>query len=140
MMFAYYFQLGLRSLRRNPALTALMVMAIGFGVAASMITWSVFRAVSGDPIPAKSSQLYTVLVDNRGPQYNDNGEPPEALTYTDATGHEHVVWFENAASATAKLDAAQGAGIGGVYLWLYGYEDTGVWSAFHDTFPIGSGD
>ena len=34
-MFAYYFQLGLRSLRRNPALTALMVMAIGFGVAAS---------------------------------------------------------------------------------------------------------
>lgn len=84
-MFVYYFQLGLRSLRRNPALTALMVMAIGFGVAASMITWSVFRAVSGDPIPGKSSRLYTVLVDNRGPQYNENGEPPEALTYTDAT-------------------------------------------------------
>ncbi|WP_426700708.1 ABC transporter permease [Rhodanobacter sp. Col0626] len=84
-MFAYYFQLGLRSLRRNPALTALMVMAIGFGVAASMITWSVFRAVSGDPIPGKSSQLYTVLIDNRGPQYNSKGEPPEALNYTDAT-------------------------------------------------------
>jgi ABC-type antimicrobial peptide transport system, permease component len=85
MMFAYYFQLGLRSLRRNPALTALMVMAIGFGVAASMITYSVFRAVSGNPIPDKSAQLYTVLVDNRGPQYNDRGEPPEALSYTDAT-------------------------------------------------------
>jgi putative ABC transport system permease protein len=85
MMFAYYFQLGLRSLRRNPVLTALMVMAIGFGVAASMITWSVFRAVSGDPIPGKSSQLYTVLIDNRGPQYNSKGEPPEALNYTDAT-------------------------------------------------------
>jgi len=84
-MFAYYFQLGLRSLRRNPALTALMVMAIGFGVAASMITWSVFRAVSGDPIPNKSTQLYTTLIDNRGPQYNDQGEPPEALSYTDAT-------------------------------------------------------
>ncbi len=84
-MFAYYLQLGLRSLRRHPALTALMVMAIGVGVAASMITWSVFRAVSGDPIPGKSSQLYTVLIDNRGPQYNDKGEPPEALNYTDAT-------------------------------------------------------
>jgi len=84
-MLVYYFQLGLRSLRRHRALTALMVMAIGFGVAASMITWSVFRAVSGDPMPGKSSQLYTVLLDNRGPQFNDDGEPPEALTYTDAT-------------------------------------------------------
>jgi putative ABC transport system permease protein len=84
-MFAYYFKLGLRSLRRNPVLTALMVMAIGFGVAASMITWSVFRAVSGNPIPEKSSQLYTPLIDNRGPQFNDKGEPPEALNYVDAT-------------------------------------------------------
>ena len=84
-MFAYYFQLGLRSLKRNPLLTALMVMAIGFGVAASMITWSVFRVVAGNPIPSKSAQLYTVLLDNRGPQFNTHGEPPDALSYTDAT-------------------------------------------------------
>jgi len=83
-MFGYYFQLGMRSLRRNPVLTALMVIAIGFGVAASMITWSVFRVVAGNPIPEKSSRLYTALIDNRGPQYNSDGEPPEALTYTDA--------------------------------------------------------
>jgi putative ABC transport system permease protein len=83
-MFGYYFQLGLRSLRRNPVLTGLMVVAIGFGVAASMITYSVFRVVSGDPIPQKSARLFTALIDNRGPQYNDHGEPPEALTYTDA--------------------------------------------------------
>ncbi len=102
-MFAYYFQLGLRSLRRHPALTALMVMAIGFGVAASMITWSVFRAVSGDPIPGKSAQLYTVLVDNRGPQYNDNGEPPEALNYTDATA---LVAARKATHQTLLYDVA----------------------------------
>ena len=84
-MFAYYVELGLRSLRRNPLLTALMVMAIGFGVAASMITWSVFRAVSGNPIPEKSSQLYTALIDSRGPYNNNKGEPPLALNYTDAT-------------------------------------------------------
>jgi putative ABC transport system permease protein len=84
-MFAYYLQLGLRSLKRNPVLTALMVMAIAFGVAASMITWSVFRVVSGNPIPWKSSQLYNVQVDNRGPQYDDPpNEPPEALNYDDA--------------------------------------------------------
>ncbi|MBD8899348.1 ABC transporter permease [Rhodanobacter sp. DHG33] len=84
-MFAYYFQLGLRSLRRNPALTALMVMAIGFGVAASMTTYSVFRAVSGNPIPDKSAQLFVPKVDNWGPQQNlKDNEPPDALDYVDA--------------------------------------------------------
>ncbi|WP_426662667.1 ABC transporter permease [Rhodanobacter aciditrophus] len=84
-MFTYYFQLGLRSLRRNPALTLLMVMAIGFGVAASMITYSVFRAVSGNPIPDKSAQLFTPQIDAWGPQQNlKGGEPAEALGYIDA--------------------------------------------------------
>ncbi|HET7331003.1 ABC transporter permease [Dyella sp.] len=83
-MFTYYLQLGLRSLKRNPMLTALMVMAIGFGVSASMITYSVFRAVSGNPIPEKSSQLFVPQIDAWGPQQNDKGEPSGALTYTDA--------------------------------------------------------
>jgi len=83
-VFAYYLQLGMRSLRRNPALTTLMVMAIGFGVAASMITYSVFRAVSGNPIPDKSGQLFTPQVDAWGPQQNLKGEPAEALGYVDA--------------------------------------------------------
>ncbi|OOG66146.1 peptide ABC transporter permease [Rhodanobacter sp. B04] len=83
-MFAYYFDLGLRSLRRNPALTALMVMAIGFGVAASMITYSVFRAVSGNPIPDKSARLYIPQIDGWGPQQNSKGEPADALNYIDA--------------------------------------------------------
>ena len=84
-MLAYYFQLGLRSLRRNPMLTALMVMAIGFGVAASMTTYAVFRATSSNPIPQKSSVLYVPQVDNWGPENNNKGEPPDAMTYTDAT-------------------------------------------------------
>ncbi|HEY9131142.1 MAG TPA: ABC transporter permease [Dyella sp.] len=83
-MFAYYFQLGLRSLRRNIVLTALMVMAIGFGVAASMTTYSVFRATSNNPIPQKSSVLFAPQIDNWGPEDNDKGEPPSAMTYTDA--------------------------------------------------------
>ena len=83
-MLIHNLRLGTRSLRKNPVLTALMVMAIGFGVAASMITYAVFRAVSGDPIPQKSSQLFVPQIDNRGPQYNNGGEPPDALNYTDA--------------------------------------------------------
>ncbi|MBB3227328.1 putative ABC transport system permease protein [Luteibacter sp. Sphag1AF] len=83
-MFAYYLQLGLRSLRRNPMLTALMVMAIGFGVAASMTTYSVFRATSRNPIPQKSDVLYMAQVDNWGPENTEKGEPPNALSYIDA--------------------------------------------------------
>jgi len=84
-MFSYYLHLGLRSLRRNPMLTALMVMAIGFGVAASMTTYSVFRATSRDPIPQKSDVLYNVQLDNWGPENTKQGEPPPALSYPDAT-------------------------------------------------------
>ncbi len=85
VMLDYYFRLGLRSLRRNPMLTALMVMAIGVGVAASMTTYSVFRAVSGNPIPDKSTRLFTPQIDAWGPQQNlRNNEPGEALGYIDA--------------------------------------------------------
>ena len=85
-MFGYYVDLALRSLKRNKLLTALMVVAIGFGVAASMITYSVFRAVSSNPIPDKSAQLFTPQIDSWGPQqsFNGDGEPPQALNYTDA--------------------------------------------------------
>ncbi|HWU75535.1 MAG TPA: ABC transporter permease [Rhodanobacter sp.] len=84
-MFAYYLELALRSLKRSRGLTVLMVLAIGFGVAASMTSWSVFRAVSGDPIPWKSARLFVPQVDMWGPDgRSPDGEPPDAMDYTDA--------------------------------------------------------
>jgi putative ABC transport system permease protein len=85
-MFVHYLDLAFRSLRRSPWLTALMVLAIGFGVAASMTTYSVFRAVSGDPIPWKSSTLFVPQIDMWGPKrwYGTDSEPPDALDYLDA--------------------------------------------------------
>lgn len=84
-MFAYYLELALRSLKRSRGLTVLMVLAIGFGVAASMTTWSVFRAVSGDPIPWKSSKLFVPQIDAWGPNgRGPDGEPPNAMDYIDA--------------------------------------------------------
>jgi spore germination protein YaaH len=56
--------------------------------------------------------------------------------YTDASGRRHEVWFENTASVTAKLAAARAVDAGGVYLWLYGTEDPGVWAALHQKFPL----
>ena len=83
-MFTYYLELAVRSLRRSPGLTALMILAIGFGVAASMTTYSVFRGLSADPIPWKSSQLFVPQIDAWGPEHRENGEPPTTLTYIDA--------------------------------------------------------
>jgi spore germination protein len=57
------------------------------------------------------------------------------FTYTDAAGHKHTVWFENAESSQAKFEVAGGAGIGGVYLWMFGYEDTGTWAALRQVLP-----
>jgi putative ABC transport system permease protein len=62
-MFSYYLKLGLRSLRRNPALTALMVLTLAIGVAASVSTLTILHVMSGDPIPHKSERLFVPLFD-----------------------------------------------------------------------------
>lgn len=57
-MFSYYLKLGVRSLRRNPALTALMVLTLAIGLAASVSTLTILHVMSGDPIPHKSDRLF----------------------------------------------------------------------------------
>ncbi len=87
-MFGYYLDLAWRSFRRNKLLTTLMIVTIGFGVGASMTTWAVFRAVSGDPIPQKSAELFVPQIDNWGPPEREAGGtgngPPDAMDYIDA--------------------------------------------------------
>ena len=85
-MFQYYFLLGIRSLRRNPALTALMVLTLAIGVAASISTLTILHVMSGDPIPYKSDRLFVPLMDV-GPleDYKPGAEPEDVqMTYTDA--------------------------------------------------------
>jgi spore germination protein len=61
-----------------------------------------------------------------------------SFRYTDAQGREHEVWFENAESTTAKLDAAKAARIRGVYLWMIGGEDDRTWATLHNILPVGN--
>jgi len=85
-MFQYYFMLGIRSLRRNPALTALMVLTLAIGVAASVSTLTILHVMSGNPIPQKSERLLVPVFDV-GPAdgYTPGDRPDDAqLTYTDA--------------------------------------------------------
>jgi len=84
-MFAYYFNLALRSFARNKMLTALMVLAIALGIGASMTTLTVFHILSGDPIPDKSSQLFYPQLDPAGKDgYTAGEEPSEQMTRFDA--------------------------------------------------------
>jgi len=83
-MLAYYFELALRSLKRSPILTALMVLAVALGIGASMTTLTVLRVLSGDPIPAKSSKLYCPQIDPRDLfGYAPGVEPPGQVTWID---------------------------------------------------------
>lgn len=50
------------------------------------------------------------------------------LTYQTADGAQHVVWFENSYSTSAKLALAREFGLYGVYLWLAGDEDSLTWT------------
>jgi putative ABC transport system permease protein len=86
-MFSYYFSLALRSLKRNPIITALMIAAIALGIGATMTVFTVYHVMSGDPIPSKSDRLFTVQIDNWGPKSHSDGDndPPNQLTYLDAT-------------------------------------------------------
>src|SRR5690242_20975698 len=81
---AYYLDLALRSLRRNAVLTALTVVAVAVGIGASMTVFTLFRALSNDPIPEKSSQLFTVLIDNWGPTAPVPLNLRLAISYPDA--------------------------------------------------------
>jgi putative ABC transport system permease protein len=85
-MFGYYFQLALRSFRRNMVLTALMVLAIALGIGASITTLTVYHVLSGDPIPHKSSQLFHPRIEPRslGRNARPDPEPPEQMTRRDA--------------------------------------------------------
>lgn len=81
--------LAIRSLRRNPVLSALMISAIAVGIAASMIAITLYHARAGHPIPWKEDKLFAVTLDTRDDEPPESFErhpeyPPFQLTYRDA--------------------------------------------------------
>ena len=84
-MFAYHLDLALRSLKRSPALTVLMVLAIAMGIGASMTTLTIYTALAGDPLPQRSARVFHVQVDPRPMEdYAPGVEPESQLTRFDA--------------------------------------------------------
>lgn len=90
-MFCYYLDLALRSLKRNKALTALMVLSVALGIGASMTTLTVLYVLSGDPLPGKSAQLYYPQLDPQDMDgYRPNQEPPDQVTWIDGMNLLHA--------------------------------------------------
>lgn len=85
-MFFYYLRLARISIIKNWGMSALMIIAIGLGIGASMTTVTVNYLMSANPIPHKSKQLYNVQLDSWdvNEPANENGNPPDQLTYRDA--------------------------------------------------------
>lgn len=62
-MFGYSMELALHGLRRFPKTTALAVLTVAIGLAASMTTLALLHILSADPLPGRSQHLYLAWVD-----------------------------------------------------------------------------
>lgn len=86
-MLWYQVRIALKSLRRNPVLSALMIAAVALGVGVSTTFVTGYYIFSLNPIPHKSDVLYYVEMDNWDPNRSWRDEDPKALpnqiTYRD---------------------------------------------------------
>ena len=105
-MFNYNLKLALKSMRRNPVMTSLMVAAIAVGIGISMTTLTVYYLMSSNPIPEKSDELFAVTLDSWSPlRPFDDDRPERALhqvTFQDAerllalgAGRRQTAMFES---------------------------------------------
>lgn len=101
-MWHYYFFLGIRNLRRNPLLTALMILTLAIGVAASVSTLTILHVMSGNPIPHKSDRLLVPVVDVF---------PPDGLLPSAVSGQDQLTYRD----VSNFLNSKQGARRTGVY-------------------------
>ena len=85
-MLVHYIDLSWRSFKRTPLVSFLMVLAIAIGIGITMTSLSVYHMMSADPIPHKSSQLFSVqlqIMDDGSTWWTSDNQPLQ-LTYQDA--------------------------------------------------------
>ncbi|MEM7359206.1 MAG: ABC transporter permease [Pseudomonadota bacterium] len=85
-MTGYYLRLAMISIRKHPAHTLLMIVAIALGVAVCMSMVTVNYLMAKNPIPEKSEQLFYVQLDNWNPDnaFRSPNDPPDQVTWQDA--------------------------------------------------------
>src|SRR6185503_11173060 len=84
-MLLYHLRIALKSLRRSPGLSAVIVGGIALGIGVASLFSTIRHTLAKDPIPHKSGVLYYVRLDAWDPARahpHDDGIPPQ-LTYRD---------------------------------------------------------
>ncbi|HEX7708674.1 MAG TPA: ABC transporter permease [Thermoanaerobaculia bacterium] len=87
-MFFYHVRIALKSLRRNPVLSSLLIggIAVGIGISTAFVTLR--HMYVQDPIPGGSDRVFYVRLDSWGGQQSYMSDDPESLpdqvTYADA--------------------------------------------------------
>ncbi len=106
-MFKYNIKLALKSMRRNPIMTALMVAAIAVGIGVSMTTLTVYYLMSSNPIPEKSDVLFAITMDSWSPlRPFDDDDPeraPHQVTFHDA---ERLIALGKGKRQTAMFESS----------------------------------
>jgi putative ABC transport system permease protein len=106
-VFTYNVKLALKSMRRNPVMTALMVAAIAVGIGVSMTTLTVYYLMSSNPIPEKSDVLFAVTMDSWNPiRPFDDDDPeraPHQVTFHDA---ERLIAIGKGKRQTAMFESS----------------------------------
>nr|WP_239537531.1 ABC transporter permease [Dyella mobilis] len=97
--------LAILSLKRNKVITALMIVAIGLGIGASMTMMTVLHVMSDDPLPGRSAQLFVPVIDPK-PVHED--KPARAAADDDLTWPDAAYLLH---AARADKQAAMAAGI-----------------------------
>jgi putative ABC transport system permease protein len=89
-MFAYNLKIALKSLRRNPVLTTLLISAIALGICVATTFIGLRHVLGKDPLPEKSATLFNVRLDNWDPTRPYDPEDPASLptqiTFRDMRG------------------------------------------------------
>ena len=89
-MFAYHLKIALKSLRRDPILTTLLIAGIALGICVSTSFVTLRHLFTQDPLPGKSDKVFYVQLDSWSPERPFRNEFPEELpdqvTYRDARG------------------------------------------------------
>lgn len=84
-MYSYLLKTAWREILRFPGVSALIVIAIALGLAATMSSATIVWQLGADPIPGKSDKLHYVMMDAWDSEgYNTVFDPPEQLTFKDS--------------------------------------------------------
>lgn len=83
-MFSYHIKLAIKSLKRNKALTVLMILTIAVGIGAAMTTLTIFRLLSADPLPHKSARIFYPQIDAQSEPPRKERHPLDMLDYRSA--------------------------------------------------------